>query len=375
MPSASASGTDTGGSARSREHNQGNQDRKYTAEQKAAVIRIRKCSSTAYYEILALDKSASDGEIKKAYRKLSLLTHPDKNGYEGADEAFKMVSRAFQVLSDPDKKSKYDKFGGDPDSRFTPSAGPSGASPFGGFGGGGGFPRSAGAGGPMFEEEISPEELFNRFFNGGFGGGGFGPFGTLNSHSSFVSPRAHAYGCYLGGPQFVFNMGGGPGFRVHQFGGARPRRRPREASAQAEAAPSGWATFQSLLPLILLFVLPLLSSLFSGSSSPSGPSYRFDAAVPPHTMQRTTPKYSINYFVNPRDVEDYSAKKLRQLDTKVEVDYITKLRYECESEVHARDRMMQEAQGWFFPDVEKMKEARSMELKSCRRLDSLKGRY
>jgi DnaJ family protein B protein 12 len=264
-----------------------------------------------------------------------------------------VVSRAFQVLSDPDKKSKYDKFGGDPDSRFTPSAGPSGASPFGGFGGGG-FPRSAGAGGPMFEEEISPEELFNRFFNGGFGGGGFGPFG---------------------GPQFVFNMGGGPGFRVHQFGGPRPRRRPREASAQAEPAPSGWATFQSLLPLILLFVLPLLSSLFSGSSSPSGPSYRFDAAVPPHTMQRTTPKYSINYFVNPRDVEDYSAKKLRQLDTKVEVDYITKLRYECESEVHARDRMMQEAQGWFFPDVEKMKEARSMELKSCRRLDSLKGRY
>lgn len=50
-----------------------------------------------------------------------------------------MVSRAFQVLSDPEKKAKYDRFGGDPDSRFTPSAGPSGASPFGGFGGGG-FP-------------------------------------------------------------------------------------------------------------------------------------------------------------------------------------------------------------------------------------------
>lgn len=85
-----------------------------------------------------------------------------------------MVSRAFQVLSDSEKRSKYDKFGGDPDSRFQPSAGPAGASPFGGGFGGGGFPR----GGAAFDDEISPEELFNRFFNGGLGGG-FGPFGMI----------------------------------------------------------------------------------------------------------------------------------------------------------------------------------------------------
>lgn len=97
MPSAKASGADagSGGSARSRDHNQGSQDRKYTPEQKAAVIRVRKCSATAFYEILAVEKTATDGEIKKAYRKLSLLTHPDKNGYDGADEAFKS---AFMIL-------------------------------------------------------------------------------------------------------------------------------------------------------------------------------------------------------------------------------------------------------------------------------------
>ncbi|KAL4785716.1 hypothetical protein BJX76DRAFT_323421 [Aspergillus varians] len=341
MPSATSSGADTGGSAKSRDHNQGNQDRKYTTDQKAAVIRIRKCNATAFYEILSVEKTATDGEIKKAYRKLSLVTHPDKNGYDGADEAFKMVSRAFQILSDSDKRAKYDKFGGDPDSRYQPSGGPAGASPFGGGFSGGGFPR-----GPGFEDEISPEELFNRFFNGG---GGFGPFG---------------------GPQFVFNMGGGPGFRVHQFGGTQPRRRPRNTDAQSEPAPSLGTTFRQLLPLILLFVLPLLSSLFSGGSTSSGPSYRFDP-VPPHTMQRTTPEIKIDYYLNPKDVTDFSSREFRNLDKQVEVDHVKKLRFECEGERLARDRMVQDAQGWFFPDVEKMQAARAMELKSCRRLDSL----
>lgn len=141
-------------------------------EQKAAVIRIKRCSATAYYEILGLEEvkaTCSDSDIKKAYRKLSLLTHPDKNGYEGADEAFKMVSKAFSVLSDPDKKKKYDSFGGDPDARFNPAtAGGGGGSPFpgGGFGRGGGF-----------QEEMTPEELFRQFFGGAFGG----PFGTCHS--------------------------------------------------------------------------------------------------------------------------------------------------------------------------------------------------
>jgi DnaJ homolog subfamily B member 12 len=80
-----------------------------------------------------------------------------------------VVSRAFQILSDAEKKSKYDQFGGDPDSRFpSSSAAASGASPFSGFA------RSQGRG-PMYEDEISPEELFNRFFGGGMGGGF--PFG------------------------------------------------------------------------------------------------------------------------------------------------------------------------------------------------------
>lgn len=92
--SARTSGADPtpNGDAKNRAHHDGSSGRAFTVEQKTAVIRIRKCAPTAFYEILGLEEvkaTCSDGEIKKAYRKLSLLTHPDKNGFEGADEAFK----------------------------------------------------------------------------------------------------------------------------------------------------------------------------------------------------------------------------------------------------------------------------------------------
>jgi hypothetical protein len=170
MSDAKASGASASqnGSARSRhEHNQGNQDRKYTVEQKAAVLRIRRCEPTAFYEILELQKACADIEIKKAYRKLSLLTHPDKNGHPNADEAFKMVARAFSVLGDKEKRDKFDRFGTDPDSRFANAQAQARENPFAGFAG---RRPAGGGGGDGWGEEISPEEMFARFF----GGGGFG---------------------------------------------------------------------------------------------------------------------------------------------------------------------------------------------------------
>ena len=100
--------------------------------------------------------------------------YPTPEHNSSANMGQTVVSRAFQILSDPDKKTKFDKFGGDPDSRFgSAAAGPS--SPFSGFA------RSPGArGASMFEEEISPEEMFRQFFGGGMGGMG-GPFGMFDA--------------------------------------------------------------------------------------------------------------------------------------------------------------------------------------------------
>lgn len=107
-----------------------------------------------YYEVLGLQKGASEDEIKSAFRKQAMKYHPDRNpGDKAAEEKFKEVNEAYSILSDPDKKAKYDRFG------FA------GVDPNAGFGGAGGFNGFSGSGFGGFED------IFNMF-GGAFGGGG-----------------------------------------------------------------------------------------------------------------------------------------------------------------------------------------------------------
>ncbi|KAF8475039.1 hypothetical protein BDZ91DRAFT_649861 [Kalaharituber pfeilii] len=349
---------DASSSSGHREHNQGKQDRSYTPEQKAAVDRVRRCKVTDYYAILDIEKTVTEGEIKKAYRRLALVMHPDKNGAPGADEAFKMVSRAFQVLSDPQKRVQYDKFGGDPDARGgTGGGGGGGASPFaGGFSPMGGF----GAG-----EELSPEDLFNMFFGAGGGFGGFqagfgGPFGEFVSFS-------------------------GPGIRVQHFGGMQRRRRPAstgttgqtgQANAQEEPEASLGQTFIQLLPLILLFLFPIFSSLFSelgsGYATSKTPDFRFEE-IHPFTQIRTTPRHNIAYFVNPKEIREFgmTEKKLKDLDRIAEVRYVSALQQQCRREMVDQQSEIDAAMGWIWADGERARKAREKPLVACQRLREL----
>ena len=107
-----------------------------------------------YYEVLGVSKTASDDEIKKAYRSLAKKYHPDANpGDKDAEAKFKEINEAYSVLSNADERRKYDQYG---HAAFDPSAGAG----YGGFGSGG-----------FGDFNVDLGDIFGSFFGGGFGGG------------------------------------------------------------------------------------------------------------------------------------------------------------------------------------------------------------
>lgn len=145
-----------------------------------AELELKKSQRKDYYKILGLSKSATDSEIKKAYRKLALQYHPDKNAGDAKAEAkFKEVGEAYAILSDPQKKSRYD----------------SGVDLDGGMGGMGGAGFDMGG--------VDVNDIFMQMFGGGMGGGMGG------------GARFSSAGGFPGGAGF--SAGGFPGA---SFGGA-----------------------------------------------------------------------------------------------------------------------------------------------------------
>ncbi|XP_055644322.1 dnaJ homolog subfamily B member 1-like [Toxorhynchites rutilus septentrionalis] len=130
----------------------------YTQEQLDAVKRIKKCKD--FYEVLGVTKEATDSELKKAYKKLALQLHPDKNKAPGSVEAFKALGNAVAVLTDAQKRKEYDLYGNQENVSHHHSSHTNG--------GGHNHNHYEYTFGRGFESDINPNDLFNMFFGGAF---------------------------------------------------------------------------------------------------------------------------------------------------------------------------------------------------------------
>jgi DnaJ homolog subfamily B member 12 len=171
---------------------------------------------------------------------------------------------------------------------------------------------------------------------------------------------------------------GGPGIRIHQFGGGGPRRRPTAATG-ADGRPQEAAStnlLASILPILLFFIIPLLTSFLSGiGGGTPGPTFAFEKTPSASLTQKwTSSKYKVDYWVNPSEVRDFSRGQRRDLDHKAEVRMVTDLNHQCSMERSRQQELFENAQGWFSVDREKVEEARNMKMDGCDKLKDLERR-
>lgn len=265
-----------------RRHNSGtrNVEPDYTSEQIEAVRKVKKCKD--YYEILGVTKTATDSEIKKAYKKLALQLHPDKNRAPGAAEAFKAVGNAAGVLTDAEKRKQYDLYGLNEHHNH---GGNANSTRSGYYTSDFGYTRG-------FQADVSAEELFNMFFGGGF-------------------PQQNIY--------------------------MRSQRRRQQREERENQSSS--SALINLLPILLLIGLSMMSSLFI-----SDPIYSLTQSHK-YSSKRETNTLKIPYYVKENFYAEYQGS-VGRLEESVEEEFINHLKHSCARERTYRDSMMSKARSF-----------------------------
>ncbi|KAG7459023.1 hypothetical protein MATL_G00226800 [Megalops atlanticus] len=313
----------------------GESAKSFTKEQAEGVQRIKKCKD--YYEVLGISKEANEEELKKAYRKLALKFHPDKNHAPGATEAFKKIGNAYAVLSNPEKRKQYDLTGGED----MPSSGH----------GQGGFDFHRG-----FEADITPEDLFNMFFGG-----------------SFPSTNAHAF----------------------TNGRARYSQQPNQTRERAEErGDGGFSMFIQLMPIVVLILVSILSQLMVSTPPYSLYSKPYDKQLyslntdllnvslhlpqsttllehwsTGQTVKRQTENLHVDYYVT-RDFKwEYKGSALQKIEKSVEEDYVSNVRNNCWKERQTKTDLLYAAK--VYRDERLRRKAELMTMDNCKELDRL----
>ncbi|XP_072486557.1 dnaJ homolog subfamily C member 18 isoform X1 [Notamacropus eugenii] len=289
----------------------------YTEEQLLGVQRIKKCRS--YYEILGVDRHASDEDLKKAYRKLALKFHPDKNCAPGATEAFKAIGNAFAVLSNPDKRLRYDEYGDEQATFAAPQA-----RPYTYY--------------PDFEADITPEEVFNVFFGGHF------PTGNIHMFSNVTTDDTHFYR------------------RRHRNERVQTRKEEEEEKPQ-----NMYSAFLQLLPVLVIVIISVITQLMA-----TNPPYSlFYKSSMGHTISRETENLQVPYFVDKHFEKNYKGPSLRDLEKTVEKDYIDYIQSSCWKEKQQKSDLTNLAR--LYRDERLKQKAESLKLENCEKLSNLIG--
>ncbi|XP_075466897.1 dnaJ homolog subfamily B member 12 [Ascaphus truei] len=276
----------------------------YTPDQVDAVKRIKQCKD--YYEILGVTREATEEDLKKSYRKLALKFHPDKNQAPGATEAFKAIGNAYAVLGNAEKRKQYDQFG---DEKVNTTRH-----------GHSDFHRG-------FEADISPEDLFNMFFGGGF-----------------------------------------PSSNVHVYSNGRMRYTYQQRQDRRENQGEGsLGMFVQLMPILILIIVSALSQMMV-STPPYSLSHRPSVG---HIHRRVTEHLKVPYYVADNFEEEYTGTNMKNVDRSVEDDYIANLRNNCWKEKQQKEGLLYRAR--YFGDSDLYQRAQRMGTPSCSRLTEVQA--
>jgi len=270
-------------------------EKDYTPEQAAEVKKILGCKD--YYEVLSIGRDFSENEIKKAYRKLALQFHPDKNKAPGAADAFKRIGHAFGVLNDEDKRKQYDQYGEDMAPQRTERH----------------RYRQR-----EFEGDISPEDLFNMFFGGGFPNGNVYVHRTRNHH--------------------------------HQ-----------QQHHDGQQTTSMYPLIQ-ILPILMIILFSFLTSFLVPE-----PIYSFQQTSQ-YRYPLNTRRWNVQYFVKDTSIKDkYSPDEFADIERKIEREFIETLQLRCYRERQYKAELLQQARLW--GNMEMKRRAERYHAESCQQLE------
>ncbi|VDQ03332.1 unnamed protein product [Trichobilharzia regenti] len=295
-----------GSPERTSESSKGRQSGKeYTKTQADSLKKVLSCKD--YYEILGVSRTASDEEIKKAYRILALKFHPDKNSTPGAAEAFKKIKKASEVLMDTEKRQRYDQFGADEEQVRSAQVHRHGDTFF------------QNDGKVVLFSVTRIADVFTMFFNGGF------PFAQV--------------------------------YRDHRH----TRQRSRESEREVSHLPNYFVYIQ-LVPLIILFGLSFFSNLFV-----KDPYFSLTKSNK-YYIERQTGTHKLPYFVKKTFEQDFSGN-IVHLENQVEEEYISNLRFRCFREKDYKENLLFRAR--YYGDDASYERAMQMHMPNCERLSEI----